>query len=174
MIGACHRDVHQPGDQQPQQADRTGGADMDTGDPLLLDVIQHIQNRREAELQFRILRQHKVAHRLELFHPCGCGLTVIAGGDHGQADAPFLGGPDQTPDRHGHAVDLIQGIGKQGDLLLCRRKRDLRQPLRYLANQFLAFMLVVKGQIVGRDQQMHQADGACRVEIIEKTCPHRK
>ena len=174
VVGAGSGNIHHAGDQQAEQSHGAGGTDMDAGKPLALDKVHHVQNRREIELQLGVFRQYKIAHRLESFHSLNSSFAIVTGSDHGQLDPTAPGGAYQALDGDGHAVDLVQGVGEQGDLFRGFLVIQLRQCFCEIPDQFLSLVLVMEGQVIRGNQGMHQSDGTDRIEVVEKTGVERQ
>ncbi len=68
VINAAGLQVEHLGREQRRQSNRAGRADDDLGEFFPLDVIQHLQDRRETQFLQLVFRQLEFADRLEIFN----------------------------------------------------------------------------------------------------------
>ncbi len=66
MVGGVYGDVEYLGDSQSAQTDRSRRGGMNKGDAVFVAVVEHFQQRRTMQRNFRIFGHHVGACRLEV------------------------------------------------------------------------------------------------------------
>ena len=106
------------------QTDRARRADNDLGELLPLNVIEDLQNRREAQpLQF-VFRQFEFADRPEILDRDIVDLQIPAGGDDDQFFPGGHAGRRHFANGGSDAVHVFERVGEPGALSILQRRRN--------------------------------------------------
>src|SRR5713101_7624020 len=110
VINAAGLQVEHLGREQRSEADRSRRADDDFGESFSLDVIEHLQNRRETQFLEFILRQFEFANRPKIFDWNIVDLQLASGRDNDQFFSGRGSGRSHFPDGGRDAVDIFEGV----------------------------------------------------------------
>ena len=116
VINAAGLQVEHLGREQRSEANRSWRTDDDFGESFSLDVIEHLQNRRETELLEFILRQFKFTDRSKIFDRNVVDLQLASGGDDDQLFSGRGSGRSHFPDGGRDTVDIFEGVREPGTL----------------------------------------------------------
>ena len=127
MIDAAGLQVEHLGGEQPGQADRARRADDDLGKFLALNVIEHLQNGREAQFLQFVFGQLELADRREVLDRDIVDLELVARSHHDQFFARGCAGRGHFANGGGDAVDVFERVGEPGALAIFVARRGFRR-----------------------------------------------
>ena len=124
VINSARLQIEHLGREQCGETDRSRRADDDFGESLALDVVEHLQNWREAQLLQLVLGQFKFADWFEIFDRDIVNRQFGARGNDDQFLSSGRAGSGHFANGRGHAVDVFERVGEPGALVVLQRFRN--------------------------------------------------
>ena len=129
VVNAAGPQAQHFGRQQGGDSHRARRADDEFRKPLALDVIEHLEDGREAQFLELVFGQLKLADWREVFDRDVADLEGGAGGHHHQLAPLGDAGRREFANRVCHAVDVLQGVGKPRPLRVAQAGREFAAQL---------------------------------------------
>ena len=172
VVSAGYGQAKEPGDGEGRQPDGAGRCRVNVVEALAVAVFQHFQNRWVEDFLLFIFRQIVGADGFEMRYALLRLTVLIIAGDQRIAAIAHGSLLDLLLKGQGDAVDLIEGVGKVGDmrvvfdrLLGCRGV--FVESLGDLGPQVPAHGELGKGHEVGGQQGVKPAGRSDRMEDVE-------
>ena len=124
MIDAARLQIEHFGCKQCGKPDRPRRADDDLSKFFPLNVIEHLQNRRETQLLEFILGQFKFANGREIFERNIIDVRFATGDHHHQFLSGFSASCSHLADGRRDSVDVFQGVSEPGAFAILQRQRN--------------------------------------------------
>ncbi len=109
---------------QRGEADGAGRGDDELGEAFALDVIEHLQDGREAELLQLVLGQLEFADGREIFDGNIVDADGVSRGDDGEVVAFGDAAGGEAADGVGDAVDVLERVGEPGAFVIAQEGRE--------------------------------------------------
>src|SRR6202022_1308888 len=124
VIDATGLQVEHFRSEQSSQPDRAWCTNDDLGKFFPLDVIEHLQNWREAELLQFVFRKFELADRREILDRDIVDLEFAARSHHDQFLPRSRAGRGHFANCRGPAVHVFERVGEPGALAILQDRRD--------------------------------------------------